>query len=288
MTLFEFLCEVNRRPEPYVEYTAPELWTDPHTSEQMLAYHLDETVDAASRNPRFLDRSVHWIMSHFRLTPGAKVADFGCGPGLYAERLAREGVTVTGIDFSANSLRYAGETASRQGLDIEYIHADYLDFEISRRFDLIIMIMCDLCALNPGQRATLLRKFRSMLAANGKILFDIYSPRMFDEREETTVYAPNLMDGFWSPEDYFGFLSTFKYEEKRLVLDKYTIVERDRTRRIYNWLQCFAREEIENELADCGLHIMEYWGDVSGNAYDPDATEFAVVANVLADENGTG
>lgn len=286
--MFEFLYEVNRRPEPFVEYTAPELWTDPHTSERMLACHLDETVDAASRNPWFLDRSVHWIMSHFRLTPGAKVADFGCGPGLYAERLAREGVAVTGIDFSANSLRYAGETASREGLDIEYIHADYLDFETSQRFDLIIMIMCDLCALNPGQRATLLGKFRSMLAAGGKILFDIYSPRMFDERKETTVYAPNLMDGFWSSKEYFGFLNTFKYEEKRLILDKYTIVERDRTRRIYNWLRCFAPEEIENELADCGLHILEYWGDVSGNAYDPDATEFAVVANVLADENGTG
>ena len=79
--MFELLREVNRRPEPFSAYTAPELWTDPHTSERMLAYHLDETVDAASRKPEFMDRSAQWIVSHFGLTPGARVADFGCGPG---------------------------------------------------------------------------------------------------------------------------------------------------------------------------------------------------------------
>lgn len=286
--MFEFLYEVNRRPEPFAAYTAPELWTDPHTSERMLAHHLDETVEAASRNPGFMDRSAQWIVSHFGLTPGAKVADFGCGPGLYAQRLALVGAVVTGIDFSANSLQYAAETASQEGLDIEYIHANYLDFDTSKRFDLIMMIMCDFCALSPNQRAVLLRKFRSMLSARGMILLDMYSSRMFDERNETAIYAPGLMDGFWSPDEYFGFLNTFKYEEERLVLDKYTIVERDRTRLIYNWLQCFTPEEIENDLAECGLHVREYWGDVAGSAYDRHATEFAVVANVNASENDLG
>ncbi|MBU1948523.1 MAG: class I SAM-dependent methyltransferase [Candidatus Eisenbacteria bacterium] len=116
----------------------------------MLAYHLDETVDAASRNRKFIDRSVTWIVSHFDLAPGARVADFGCGPGLYAERLAREGLFVTGIDFSDNSIRYARETAAARGLEIEYIHADYLDFETDQCYDPIMLIMCDFCALSPS------------------------------------------------------------------------------------------------------------------------------------------
>ena len=155
--MFEFLVDVNRRPEPFEEYTARELWTDSHTSEQMLAYHLNETGDAASRNHAFLDRSADWIVSHFGLGSGSKVADFGCGPGLYAQRLARAGAGVTGIDFSANSLRYAREGAVDEGLDIEYVEADYLGFETNRRFDLIMMIMCDFCALSPDQRGSLLR-----------------------------------------------------------------------------------------------------------------------------------
>lgn len=276
--MFEFLLEVNRRPEPFSEYTACELWTDPHTSEQMLIYHLDETVDAASRNHDFINRSADWILSHFKLGAGARVADFGCGPGLYAQRLARAGLRVTGIDFSTSSLRYAREKASDERLDIEYIQADYLGFETDRRFNLVMMIMCDFCALSPEQRKVLLHKFCLMLADGGRILLDVYSPRMFDAREENATYALNLLDGFWAPDDYFGFLNTFKYDDERVILDKYTIVERNRTRSVFNWLQCFTPSEIENEFAECGLQIIERWGDVAGSPYDPEKSEFAIVA----------
>jgi 2-polyprenyl-3-methyl-5-hydroxy-6-metoxy-1,4-benzoquinol methylase len=37
-----------------------------------------------------------------------EIADFGCGPGLYTEKLAERGATVTGIDFSENSIRHLG------------------------------------------------------------------------------------------------------------------------------------------------------------------------------------
>ena len=280
--MFEFLLEVNRRPEPFAEYTARELWTDPHTAGQMLAYHLNETVDVASRNRAFLDRSAEWIVSHFGLGAGATVADFGCGPGLYAQRLARAGLNVTGVDFSANSLQYAREMAADEGLDIDYVEADYLGFETNRRFDLVMMIMCDFCALSLDQRASLLRKFRSMLADGGAVLLDVYSPKMFEARHETATWAPNFMDGFWSPREYFGFLNTFKYDDERLLLDKYTIVERDGIRRFYSWLQCFTLQDVESECADCGLQVVENWGDVAGAAYDPDATEFAVVARAAS------
>jgi hypothetical protein len=69
-----------------------------------------------------------------------------------------------------------------------------------------------------------------------------------------------------------------KYEEQRLLLDKYTIVEGDRTRSVFNWLQCFTPSELEDEFARNGLRVIERWGDVTGAAYDPNGTEFAVVA----------
>jgi len=287
-SLFELLAEVNRRPAPFEEYTARKLWADPHTSQRMLAYHLDETVDVASRNLEFLDRSAAWMVSHFRLAPGARVADFGCGPGLYATRLARAGATVTGVDFSERSIRYGKDTAAAEGLEIEYLHSDYLDFETDRRFDLILLIMCDYCALGPAQRIALLRRFRSMLAEGGRILLDVYSPKMFDAREETASWGPGFMDGFWSSRDYFGFQNTFKYDDDRLLLDKYTIVERDGIHRIYNWLQCFTLQEITNECAGCGLTVVEELGDVAGAAYDPDAPEFAVVMKAGANGPGAG
>lgn len=279
--MFERLEEVNRRPRPFEAHTARELWTDPHTSKRMLAAHLDETVDAASRNRAFLDRSAAWITARFELESGAKVVDFGCGPGLYAQRLARAGADVLGLDFSQRSIDYAEAAAVEEGLAISYMNVDYLEFEASERFDLVLMIMCDYCALSPAQRRGLLRTFRSILRPEGSVLLDVYSPVSFDRRREATVFEAGLLDGFWSPGPYYGFLNTFKYEREKLTLDKYTIVEPDRTRTIYNWLQCFDQPGLEAELAACGLGVEEYLADVAGAPYDPDAEEFAVIARAM-------
>ena len=138
--MFNELKEINIRPTPFQYYTADELWTNEHTAKQMLAYHLNEAIDVSSRNKKFIERSVEWI------------ADFGCGPGLYASRLAERGARVTGIDFSENSLVYAKEAAEKKGVIIDYVRANYLDYETAKRFDLIMMIMCDFCALSPEQR----------------------------------------------------------------------------------------------------------------------------------------
>ena len=78
--MFEELEKINTRPEPFEFYTADELWTDEHTSKQMLSFHLSEDNDISSRNGAFIERSVEWIVSHFNVGAGTKVADFGCGP----------------------------------------------------------------------------------------------------------------------------------------------------------------------------------------------------------------
>ena len=38
--MFEELETINTRPKPFEFYTASDLWTDEHTSEQMLTFHL--------------------------------------------------------------------------------------------------------------------------------------------------------------------------------------------------------------------------------------------------------
>jgi len=275
--MFEELERINERPEPFQFYTARDLWTDPYTSRQMLAFHLNESIDVSSRNAAFIDRSVEWVASRFEIG-GKRIADFGCGPGLYAGRLARHGANVTGIDFSASSIAYAREVAAREGLNINYIQQNYLDFETEDRFDLMLMIMCDFCALSPAQRNGLLRKFHGILKPGGMVLLDVYSLAAFDQKEEATSYEENQLGGFWSPDRYYGFLNTFKYEDEKVVLDKYTIVEAERIRTIYNWLQHFSPEDLEREFVDTGFTVQGLYSDVAGTPYEPESGEFAVVA----------
>lgn len=276
--MFEELEKINARPKPFEFYTASELWTGDHVSKKMLAFHLNGKIDVSSRNPEFIDRSVDWIAARFDIGEGTKIADFGCGPGLYAARLARRRADVTGIDFSARSIEYARQAASSEGLSIRYIDQDYLELELDDRFQLILMIMCDYCVLSPEQRRRMLRKFYALLEPGGSILMDVYSLAAFARREEKAIYELDLLDGFFSPDKYYGFLNTFKYGEEKVVLDKFTLVEASRTRTVYNWFQHFTPETLEREIAECGFALDGLYADVAGSPFRREGTEFAMVA----------
>jgi len=277
--MFEELERINERPEPFQFYTASDLWTDEHTSKQMLSFHLNGDVDVSSRNAQFINRSVEWITSEFNIGKNSKIADFGCGPGLYAARLAKHGANVTGIDFSGRSIEYAKDVAAREQLNINYVNQNYLEFETEDRFDLVLMIMCDFCALGPTQRKGILGKFHKILKPSGSVILDVYSLSAFEQREEASIYEVNQLNGFWSSNKYYGFLNIFKYDEEKVVLDKYTIIESERNRQVYNWLQYFAPEDLEREFVEAGFFVKGLHSDVAGRPYDPKSSEFAVIAN---------
>lgn len=276
--MFKKLEEINSRPEPFQFYTAAELWTDEYTSKKMLECHLSESLDMSSRNRDFIARSLKWMVSHFGIDVNTTIADFGCGPGLYTTPFAEKNADVTGIDFSERSIRYAKETAAQKGLNIDYVCQNYLEFETEKRFDLITMIMCDFCALSPAQRKKMLTGFYRHLNPGGSVLLDVYSMNAFGRREEVTTYEYLQLNGFWSSEKYYGFLNTFKYDEEKVILDKYTIIEEARTRTVYNWLQYFSPESLRKEFEENGFKIEGQYSDVAGTIFSPESMEFAIVA----------
>ena len=273
--------KISLRPKPFEFYTASDLWNDEHISEQMLASHLNGENDFASRNTMFIERSVKWISSFFKVGAGTKIADFGCGPGLYTTRLGRIRADVTGIDLSARSIQYAKDTATDERLSIKYVNQNYLEYETDERFDIILLIYHDFGVLSPSQRRILLSKFRTFLKPDGYICLDVPSLKAFGKRKEVVVYEPNLDSHFWSPNKYHGFLNTFKYERKKLILDKYTIIEANGTRVIYNWQQYYSPEMLEKEFASRRLKINHFFSDVAGSKFDSENKEFAVVAQKI-------
>lgn len=275
--MFNELENINKRPEPFEVYTADKLWTDEHISKKMLEFHLDENIDVSSRNKKFIESSVKWIVSNFGINSISSICDFGCGPGLYTTRFAEQGAKVTGIDFSKNSIDYAKNIAKEKGLTIDYINQNYLEYDTDKRFDLITMIMCDYCALSPLQREKLLKIFHKLLKPGGSVLLDVYTLEAYKKREEQSVYEINLLNGFWSDKKYYGFLNTFKYEEQKVILDKYTIVEENKHRVIYNWLQYFSPDSLKEELERGNFKVQNQYADVGGSPYNSQNDEMAVV-----------
>ena len=277
--MFNELKEINKKPKPFQFYTADELWTNEYTAKQMLIYHLNDSVDLSSRNKNFIDKSVDWIVSEFNVVDNTKIADFGCGPGLYSSRFAQRGAKVTGIDFSKNSIDYAKTFAAEKDLKINYLVENYLEFDTTERFDLIIMIMCDFSALSPEQRKVMLSKFKNLLNDGGSVLLDVHSLARYNKIEESASYEFNQLQGFWSADDYYGFVNTFKYDDEKVILDKYTIIEKSRKRVVYNWLQHYSDQALIKEFNDNGFNVDKLYSDVAGKSFDPLSDEIAIVAN---------
>lgn len=276
--MFDELQLIHDIPAPFEFYTAETLWDDEHLSRQMLQFHLNPDLEPASRCHEFIRTSIDWLTTHFNLGPGSRIADFGCGPGLYSLPLAQRGADVTGIDVSRRSIAYARQQAADHGLAIDYVRQNYLDYASDKRFDLIILIYCDFCALSPAQRQQLLQRFHRQLSDEGVVMLDVFTLSALAKRHEHMRVERQLMGGFWSEQDYFGFHKAITYPQQKVFLDHYYIVEAQRQWQVYNWLQYFSREALEREFADNGLQIRQWYGDVAGAPYDAHSDVMAVMA----------
>lgn len=275
--MFDQLETINQRPLPYEYYTAQDLWDDEYVSTQMLEYHLNPESDLASRKTAFIDRSAQWIAARFSLEEGKSVCDFGCGPGLYTSRFAKTGAKVTGLDFSRNSVAYAKRQAEENGFDIEYRLGNYLDFQSDEKFDLITMIYLDFCPLSPKQRKTLLDIFQKHLKDDGRVFMDVLTLAFFEQSKEEKTYEYSARDGFWAAGPYYAFNSTWKYTDINLLLNKHVIVEKNRTREIFNWLQCFDGNSFAREAEAGGLEVLESYSNTAGGVFEEKGTEMAMV-----------
>lgn len=274
--MYQQLADFAKKPEPFSRYTVDALWTNPHIGRRMLAYHLNPDIDAASRRAETIEATVEWFDRRFGLR-GKRVLDLGCGPGLYATRMAARGAGVTGLDFSPVSIAHAQEHAPK-GADLQYIRGNYLEDPLPGESDLVVQIYGDYCALSPDRRSRLLSRVASSLRPGGTFVFDVYSPGQMRDLTEALEFGHRYMDGFWSADDYFGFKSTALYPEHMASLERYLIVEASRSFEIFNWMQYFTPDAIAAELQEAGFKALGVFEVGSGQPWAGGATPFFVVA----------
>lgn len=85
------------------------------------------------------ERIAEELMELADLSAGSKVLDLGCGPGLFSILLAKHGVEVIGIDYSAGMVEKAADNASIEGVSAKFLKMDAqsLEFE-DNTFDAVV------------------------------------------------------------------------------------------------------------------------------------------------------
>jgi SAM-dependent methyltransferase len=271
------LIELQHEPEPFTP-GEPLFWDDPHISSQMLQVHLDPNIEAASRCPETIDRSVVWLINTLSLKAGDSILDLGCGPGLYASRIARAGLRVTGVDYSRRSIAYASEYASDNDLDITYRYENYLDLHDENQYDAALLIYGDFCPLGPEQRSKLLQNVYRALKPHGKFVLDVTTREHRREHGNRNGWQA-LEKGFWKPCPHLVLEEGFDYPEQSIWLDQFTVIEADGKVSVYrNWFQDYTPETICVELKQNHFAVQGYWGDLTGSPYTPESEWIGVIA----------
>ncbi len=249
------LIRMAQKPELYTRGTA-EMWVDEHISKQLLEVHLNPDMELASRKDATISLTVEWILEK---APGdsLNILDLGCGPGLYAEKLAKKGHRVTGMDFSANSIRYARESAGRKKLDISYVQQNYLELNEENRYDLILMIFTDFGVLPPDQRERLLANIYRALKPGGKFIFDVLNDN-FSIKESGSKEWELSEKGFWRNRPYLALTESFYYKEERVTLNQHIIIDEAGEMDIYRfWNHTFSDDDLERILTLQGFRNTE-------------------------------
>jgi SAM-dependent methyltransferase len=273
----DFITQFQERPVPFTP-GEPLFWDDPHISAQMLKAHLNPDNDLASRRPQTIQKSVDWVIASLDLHAGDSVLDLGCGPGLYAARLAESGLRVTGVDYSRCSIEYATEYARQNNLDIHYRYQDYLTLEDENLYDAALLIYGDYCPLSPQQRNKLLGNVHRALKPGGYFVLDVTTPihrKRFGSRNGW--YA--VEKGFWKPGPHLVLDEGFDYPEQSIFLDQAIVIEESGKVSVYrNWFQDFTRATITAELEAGGFAVQSVWNDLLGTPFSVDTEWIGIIA----------
>ena len=266
-----FLDLINRTPipEPWTEgYKIP--WDDPGFSERMLKEHLTQEHDAASRRFVHIDAHVAWI--HRELLEGrpTRILDLGCGPGLYASRLARLGHTCVGIDFSPASIAYARQSAAKDSLACTYLHQDMRSAEYGTGFGLAMLIYGEFNAFRPTDAENILRKAFHALAEGGLLLLEVST---FASLEADGKRGPSWYTspgGLFSGQPHLCLTENFWDEERHVVTTRFFVVDAETGQVTPHAIstQAYTDEQYRALLARCGFSRIEFRPSLASGEYE--------------------
>lgn len=196
-------------------------------------------------------REVNFLESYFGLIPGMHVLDLMCGYGRHSIALARKGVHVTAVDNLAAYINEITSISSNEGLPIQAIQANIVNFQSPRKADLAICMGNSLNFYPRNEITQILCNTRDSLFPLGKILINSWSlseiviPRFQPESIVTVedVKCHSLSELLENP--YRIESTTFFYKEEKLLEEKKAVD------------YIYSIPEIEDLLKECGFQMIE-------------------------------
>ena len=243
-------------------------WNDPDFSRRMLAEHLSQEHNLASRRFDIIDRQVGWIHSVLLGGRETRILELACGPGLYTSRLARLGHACVGIDYAPEPIRYARDTAVREGLDCRYRLEDVRTADYGDGYGLVMMIFGQLNVFRRSDARRILEKALSALAPDGLLLLE---PQRFDTvmkqgQAGSSWYACGEGGGLFSDRPHLCLTESFWNADGLAATQRFFIVDAETgavTRHAMT-SEAYTEEQFRDVLVRTGFEDVRFYPSLTG------------------------
>ena len=215
---------------------------------------------------------VQRILALMNLATGARVLDLGCGAGLHAIEMVKQGCDVTGVDRTAAYLKQVSVLANQEELSMELVLDDMRSFQRSGAFDGIISLKSSFGYFEePDEDILVLRNIKTSLKKDGVFFLDIsgkevlargFPRRSWQELEDKSLLLEeHSVNGSWNRID-----------------DHWILLKDGQRHEFRSGHRLYSASEITRLLKESGFGRVECFGDFSGAPYDQNAKRLVVVA----------
>ena len=276
------LLDVVRRaaePAPWAEGdNIP--WHEPAFSKRMLAEHLCQSHDAASRREQRIERHVQWIHADLLGGRATRILDLGCGPGLYTSRLAGMGHDCVGIDYSPASIEYASGRAAEEGLACRYVQADLREAAFGSGFGLVMLIYGELNVFRPDDAEAILAKAFAALEPGGMILLEAHTEAIVEKMGNEARGWYSAAAGLFSDQPHLCLQENSWQSANRTATTRYFIIDAATgqvTRHAASY-QAYSDDEYRSMLTARGFRDVRLLPSLAGDEDEGQAGLVVIVA----------
>jgi SAM-dependent methyltransferase len=255
-------------------------WHEAGFSRRMLAEHLSQEHDAASRRFAVIEKHVEWIHADVLSGRQTKILDLGCGPGLYTNRLAKLGHECVGIDYSPASVAYAVEQARGERLRCSYRCEDIRTGEYGTGLGLVMLIHGEFNTFRPADARAILEKANAGLAGDGVILLE---PHTFEAVRQSGQQPPSWYSapsGLFSERPHVCLEEHFWDAASRTSTTRFFIVDAATAEVTQHGesLQAYSDDEYRSALRECGFEDIRFSASLTGVEDESQEGLFAITA----------
>ncbi len=254
-------------------------WNDPAFSERMLQEHLSQSHDLATRRAGIVDAHVEFIHQEILRARVTRILDLGCGPGLYAHRLARLGHHCDGVDFGPASIRYAREVSESEGLGCGFVCSDLRQAQFETGYGLVMMIYGQFNVFRRMEARDLVRRSHDALAPGGRILLEVQTEELLRSAGNAPATWHTSEKGLFSDRAHLVLHERFWDEASRCSTERWHIVDLESGAVTRQALSCeaYSIQELSSLLSDAGFGCVETFPILEGSPQD--SPMFAAVAS---------